>query len=116
MKRLVISIGLLFIISGSGYAEEFKIDCKIWIAWKNEQKTIYLAGYVDALGMLGVVLAADGKSPVEIQKAMNPMWPQGYNLGKLGDELDKLCPAPVFNKMRLTLVISSITARAPRGK
>ena len=66
--------------------------------------------------MLGFAAAIGGKSPDEIQKIVAVMWAQGYNLGKLGDELDKLCPTPPFKKMRLNLAISGIAAKVQRSR
>lgn len=116
MKSFLIATTLLLSIVASIYAEDAKIDCTIWGAWSNEQKTLYLAGYNDAVAMLGVAGAIGGKSPTEIEKVIYTMWPQGYNLGKLGDELDKLCPTPVFKKMRVSLVISGIAEKVRRPK
>ena len=54
----------------------------------------------------------------EIKKgdSFHTTWPAGYNLGKLGDELDKLCPKDPFKKMWLGLVISGIAATEARAK
>ncbi|SRR6266498_4651918 len=96
--------------------EATKIDCTMWGLWHNDQKTTYLVGYGDAVGLLGFAGAVGGKSPEEVQKIIYAMWPQGYDLGKLGDELDKLCPTAPFKKMRVSLVISGLAVKAQRKK
>src|SRR5438046_1113540 len=105
MKALFATTIFIVIICVSGFAQErdAKIDCTMWKAWNNEQKTLYLVGYSDAIGIIGFGGAIGGKSPEEIQKIISALWPQGYNLGKLGDELDKLCPTAQFQKMRVSL-------------
>lgn len=116
MKTLLLGVGFLLSLVQLGYADDVKTDCTMWTAFTNEHKTMYLVGYSDALGVLGFGLATSGKSPEEIQKVTYTMWPQGYNLAKLGDELDKLCPTPVFKKMRVNLVITGLAAKVQRPK
>lgn len=77
---------------------------------------MYLAGYNDAIGIVAFGGAAGGGSPEDTQKLIHTLWPRGYNLGNLGDELDKLCPTTAFQKMRISLVIAGIAAKAQRAK
>lgn len=116
MKAILIATALLLAPIALSLAEDSKIDCVMWGVWNNEQKTMFLVGYSDAIAMLGFAGAVGGKSPDEIHKMINTMWPQSYTLGKLGDELDKLCPTSAFKKMRVNLVISGIATKAQRSK
>lgn len=77
---------------------------------------MYLVGYADVIGIIGFGGAVTGKSPEEIKQTVAALWPQGYNLGKLGDELDKLCPTAAFQKMRISLVITGLAVKAQRAK
>jgi hypothetical protein len=77
---------------------------------------LYLVGYADVIGIIGFGGAVTGKSPEEIKQTVAALWPQGYNLGKLGDELDKLCPTAAFQKMRISLVITGLAVKAQRAK
>lgn len=116
--KIFLFVGVLLLGSfGWSYGQQDpKIDCTMWGAWNNEQKTLYLAGYSDAIGMIGFAVAVGGRSPDEIKKVIHAMWPEGYNLGNLGDELDKLCQKDPFKKMRLSLVISGIAGKEARAK
>ena len=118
MSRFILIGAFLLFTAGTATAQQpqdVKLDCKMWLNWTNEQHTLYLAGYGDAIGILGFGAAASGKSPEEIRQLVNSLWPQGYNLGKLGDELDKLCPTAPFQNMRLSLVITGLAVKAQRG-
>jgi hypothetical protein len=118
MKRIILLTFTLLAVSPaiSSPAEDTKIDCSMWRVWNNEIKTSFLVGYSEAIGMMGFAAAAGGESPDTIQKVIHAMWPHGYNLGQLGDELDRLCPTPPFEKMRLNLVIAGVAAKVARQK
>lgn len=116
MKAFLIALALLLAIGGWSLAQDPRIDCATWGSWGNEQKTLFLAGYSESIAMLGFAGAVGGQSADAISKVIHAMWPQGYNLGNLGDELDKLCSMPAFNKMRVNLVISGVAAKVQRPK
>ena len=116
MKIFLVGIGAIFLFSQQSFAQDSKIDCTVWGEWTNEQKTMYLAGYSDAVAILGIAGAIGGKSPDEVVKIVGSMWPQGYNLGKLGDELDKICGAKPFDKMRVNFAIAGLAAKVQKAK
>jgi hypothetical protein len=89
MKTFVVVILLFFGFGSADSAEEIKIDCTMWRTWNNDQKTMYLAGYNDAIGIAAFGGAAGGGSPEDTQKLIHTLWPRGYNLGNLGDELNR---------------------------
>ena len=126
MKVLLIATALLLAFVGSSLAEDPRVDCAMWGVWSNEQKTMFLLGYSESVDMLrgpvGVLTAIERhfagqllEDVIKVLKSMvDKMWPQGYNLGKLGDELDKLCPTPDFKKMPVNLAISVVALRVRR--
>lgn len=75
---------------------------------------MYLAGYSDAVAMMGFAAAASGASPETNRKVMAAMWPEGYRAEKVADELDRLCLREPFTKMRISLVMSGIAVRVQR--
>ena len=114
MKLFLIAAALILTLTRAHAAEDTKLDCTAWEGWQNEQKTQYLAGYNDAVGLLGLGGAVGGESAEGVQKVIFALWPQGYNLGKLADDLDKVCLTEPFKKMRLNFVILGLAGRVQR--
>ena len=114
MKSFFIAAVLFLTFTRAHAAEDVKADCTAWGGWENEPKTQYLAGYNDAVGLLGLGGAVGGESVQEVQKVIYALWPQGYNLGKLADELDKICLTEPLKKMRLNLVILGLAGKVQR--
>jgi len=117
---MFIAASLILILTTYGFTQESKqdqkIDCNIWRVWTNEQRTLYLVGYSDVIAIISFSGAVSGKSPEEINQIVHALWPKGYNLGQLGDELDKLCPTQPFKNMRVSLVITGLAVKANRVK
>ncbi len=108
MKLFFIAAALFLTFARAHAAEDVTLDCRTWGGWKDEQKTHYLLGYNDVVALFGLGGAVGGQSSQEVQQMISTFWPQGYNLGKLADELDKLCQTEPLKKMRLNLVIAGL--------
>lgn len=96
-------------VDGSHAAEQSGLDRGQWLTIQDETRTGFLAGYNTALANLVAAGTLAGQDRNSMETVIYGLWPQGHDLGQLGDSLMKECKLAENQKRQVGAVIFKIS-------